>query len=469
MAIYNCRQCGAIIPYAGANCAWCQSRREAEKRSMNSWKGASGSSTSRTYSGGSTSSGRAWGESKPIWPVLLAVAAVVLAGWFVRSVFDYNSYEKSIGEELTAVGEASRSAKEYQDYLLGKDDSYARWSITYFAVKKNFFADLLNLKEKAYYISGKTVDGIHTYSFVFEGENLGTKLPDGEYTLTVLDGVGVLLDDDKQIIYKAGTEFYDTYAAALKAITHDGIYQFLFEKIGDGEHGIDDTEGLPRELLRGENAAVYQFEEDDYRVDAFVEEPEENLRHNYSFSYADNVSSLDLEGYTYADVVPEINDELGELLEKGSGDSRSYALYQNGEKAVSISIDELPNGYEFEFYEAADGFEESVPYRLNVNEKTLVKITTNDRYEEVRIDMPLSEYQAEYDYLLSIVPETYIRSVIDLDRVEIKKEYLGLVKRYQMKDENGNVTAEMVTAFGKIGEVNHYISDTEYVKVEVGY
>ena len=46
MAIYNCSQCGAILPYAGAYCSSCAQRREAERRSMQS----SSSSSSRSSS-----------------------------------------------------------------------------------------------------------------------------------------------------------------------------------------------------------------------------------------------------------------------------------------------------------------------------------------------------------------------------------------------------------------------------------
>ena len=36
-------------------------------------------------------------------------------------------------------------------------------------------------------------------------------------------------------------------------------------------------------------------------------------------------------------------------------------------------------------------------------------------------------------------------------------------------DENGNVTADMKLAFGKIGEVMHYTGENEYVQIELGY
>ena len=83
--------------------------------------------------------------------------------------------------------------------------------------------------------------------------------------------------------------------------------------------------------------------------------------------------------------------------------------------------------------------------------------------------MPLSEHGDKYDFLLSIVPHAYIRSLIDMDKAETRRESIGLVKVYEMKDENGNVTADMKLMFGKIGEVNHYIAQDEYVKIELEY
>ena len=57
MAIHNCPHCGAIVPYAGAQCSNCARRRENERRSMNSGSGSgsrSGNSGNVTYSGGSS-------------------------------------------------------------------------------------------------------------------------------------------------------------------------------------------------------------------------------------------------------------------------------------------------------------------------------------------------------------------------------------------------------------------------------
>ena len=126
-----------------------------------------------------------------------------------------------------------------------------------------------------------------------------------------------------------------------------------------------------------------------------------------------------------------------------------------------------------EIYDAVEGYgkglEEDMFYRVNTTDKTLTKIEHYDYSDEIKTDMPLSEYQDTYDFLLSIVPHTYIRSLIDMDKAETRKESAGLVTVYEMKDENGNVTADMKVTFGKIGEVNQYIGENEYVQIELEY
>ena len=56
-----------------------------------------------------------------------------------------------------------------------------------------------------------------------------------------------------------------------------------------------------------------------------------------------------------------------------------------------------------------------------------------------------------------------------MNKADVRKEAIGLVTVYEMKDENGNVTTDMKLIFGKIGEVNHYISENEYVQIELEY
>ena len=160
-------------------------------------------------------------------------------------------------------------------------------------------------------------------------------------------------------------------------------------------------------------------------------------------------------------------------MKESSDGSGSVAFCKNDEVVLGISVDYFPNGYDFEIEVAAEGhergFEEDMVYRVNTTDKTLTKIENYDYSDEIKTDMPLSEHQDKYDFLLSIVPHTYIRRIIDMDKAEVRKESMGLKTIYEMKDENGNVTADMKLAFGKIGEVIHYTGDNEYVQIELEY
>ena len=80
------------------------------------------------------------------------------------------------------------------------------------------------------YNKGETAS--HT-TFIFDGENLGTGLPDGTYILTKLDGADVLIDDNSKLIYKADSEFYKTNAPKLQAITHDALLTKIIEQTED--------------------------------------------------------------------------------------------------------------------------------------------------------------------------------------------------------------------------------------------
>ena len=224
----------------------------------------------------------------------------------------------------------------------------------------------------------------------------------------------------------------------------------------------------------------YMLPEDETKISgdefrAITTHPEEKQEERWSFTYGtDDYYPEDWDGFVYADNNAfSTDDELGKLLKESSDDSGSVAFYKNDAVVLGISVDYFPNGYDFEILAAEEGhergFEEDMVYRVNTADKTLTKYV-NDHGDLVDgTDMPLSEHQDKYDFLLSIVPHTYIRSIIDMDQAEVRKESLGLKTIYEMKDENGNVTADMKLAFGKIGEVIHYTAGDEYVKIELEY
>jgi len=490
MAIYNCPQCGAIVPYSGARCAYCERKRADEQRwrnqssSISSSGSSSGSSSSSSYYGGYGSSGG--GGSIPTSRLIAIFVAVALIVGGVIVVNNYNSKYNGEWTYATADKEAGRTEEDYQNYLLALDTEYTHWHVTYENAPTdmwNYLLGFVNLdKATGYTIGGYNVESGNVYDYRFEGDDAGTGIADGWYTLTKLDGTSVLIDEDNKTIYKEGTEFYDTYAPKLQALTHDNALGVLFEQTQGGEHAMSGSNDSWMEFIQRDNTMVYSYmlSNDETKISgdefrAITTYPEEQLEERWYFTYGnDEYYPDDWEGFVYAgDASFDIDDELGKLMQKSFDDSGSLEFYKNGEEVLRISVDYFPDGYAFDIYDVVEGYgnglEEDMVYRVNTTDKTLTKIENYDYSDEIRTDMPLSKYQNTYDFLISIVPHTYVRSIIDMDKAEVRKESVGLVTIYEMKDENDKVTADMKVAFGKIGEVNHYTAEDEYVKIELGY
>ena len=420
--------------------------------------------------------------SRLLMPVL-AVVIVIACG---ATVWGYADYQDGEWIGITADREPARSAAEYADYLHGLDTAYPNWEVSYEKEATDMLGYLGNQigkdETKGYFMASYQTDDGVVMVYHFYGADGGIDIPDGEYTLRNLDGVMVLIDDTNERIYKQDTEFYKTYAPKLQTLTHDTILKGVLERVDGGEHGVYNG-ALPMEFIRKDNTTAYAYmkSNDNLTINsefrAVTIHPEEELEERWIFTYRDYEYVPDaLEGYTYSDAMPlfDDSDELGKLIAKSLDDSCDYTLYRNDDdEVIAMDVDILANGYEICFSawdETSDlRFEEDVDYRINVNEKTLTKIEIDEDYRRVEVDMPLSEYQKEYDYVMSIIPPLYIRNIMDMDEAEVKKEYLGLVTTYVMKDESGNVTAEMKVMFGVIGEVIHYLSDDEYVKIELEY
>ena len=411
----------------------------------------------------------------PFIAIVLVVVGVVL-------IMNYASWYDGEWTYVTADKQSDRSVEEYQNYLLSLDDEYFSWSFTYEkspTTMMNYLAKFIKLdKMESYTVGGYNVEGGAVYDYLFEGYDAGTGLADGRYTLTKIDGINVLIDEENKTIYKEGTEFYDTYAPKLRELTHDKTVDSVLEKTTGGEHAIYNG-SVPLEYILKDNSMVFAYlYSDDTNGNEFraiTTYPEEQMEERWFFYYrTDDYYPDDWEGFTYADDNAfNTDDELGKLMAKSFDDCGYVQYYKGEEEVLRIRVDYFPDGYGFEIYDAVEGYdkglEEDMYYRVNTSDKTLTKIENYDYDDEVKTEMPLSEHQDKYDFLLSIVPHTYIRSIIDMDKAEKRKESVGLVTVYEMKDENGNVTADMKVTFGKIAEVNHYIGENEYVQIELEY
>lgn len=418
--------------------------------------------------------------------LLVPFLALVIVAACGVTILQYADSQDGPWTYTAADKEASRSAESYQNYLLALDTENLGWHVNYEKAPTDMMSYLSGIfgKDKAVgYTFGYYTFGDNTaLSCRFEGDDAGLGIPDGRYTLTKLDGDNVLIDDTNEKIYKQGTMFYDTYAPKLRTLSHDVALRAVLERVKGGEHALSGTNDFWMEFLRKDDTMVYSYmlSDDVTKISggecrAVTLYPEEQMMEHWIFSYDKEEfdPTDDLEDYVYSDAVPQQDDELGKLMVKSSNGNGNYALCRNDEAMVDIDIDYLANGYDFTFDAVQEGtykgFEEEVTYRVNTNAKTLTKIVTDENYNESKFEMPLSQYQEQYDFLMSIVPETYIRSIIDMEKAEVRREKLGLITIYEMKDADGNVIADMKLMFGRIGEVVHYTADGEYVKVELGY
>jgi len=454
----------------------------------NDWMKPRSGSGSRASGSGSSGGSYTGPAAAPIptgriIAIFLALALIV-AG--VSVAIGYNSYYNGEWTYATPDRQSGRSAEEYRDYLLSLDTEHTYWHVTYESAPTDLWNYLLGLvdldKAVGYAIGGYNVGGGHVYDYHFEGDDAGTGIPDGRYTLTTLDGIRVLVDEDNKTIYKEGAEFYDTYAPKLLELTHDQTLAVVLERTSGGEHALHGTNDFWMEYIRRDDSMVYSYllSEDETKISggefrAITLYPQEQREERWYFTYGNGeYTPEDWAGFVYADDTAfQTNDALGKLIQKSFDDFGNVEFFKNGESVLEIDVFYLANGYDFEIDGVAEGYgnglEEDMVYRVNTTAKTLTKIANEGDSDEVQEEMPLSEHQALYDFLLSIVPHTYIRSIMDMDRAAVRKETLGLITVYEMKDENGKVTADLRIMFGVIGEVNHYKAEDEYVKIQLEY
>jgi len=296
MAIYNCRHCGAILPYDSILvCPNCKRKREEEK--------AQGSvSTVNTAGAGCLAA-----LAKPllnllkVFGILLIISAVIWVILFLA----FDTYKI----DYTVVGESTRTAKEFEAFLLDFDGKRDAWEIRCERKSTGVFGGLLSGNNGSYtirYNKGETA--AHT-TFIFEGEDLGTGLSDGTYILTSIDGADVLIDGNSKLIYKSDSEFYKANAPKLHAITHDALLSEILEKAEGGEHGLVEADP-PTEALFTENAAITarlirndRDELMDHGFDARCNDSDSNEWDVYKFMYyyQNSVRDLKFDGYTYAE------------------------------------------------------------------------------------------------------------------------------------------------------------------------
>ena len=249
----------------------------------------------------------------PILAMVLVLASAV-------TIYQYADMQDGEWTTATADQEPVRSAEDFRSYLLGLDNAYPNWHMTYENAPSDmmsYLGDVVLHRNKAtgYTLECYTVDGNPVMCYRFEGNDAGTGIPDGAYMLAKVDGAHVLLDEDKEIIYKQGTEFYDTYAPKLQALSHDNELTAAMERVDGGEHAIHDS-ALPLEFIRKDNAMLYAYMLEDDVSKIYGNEyggefravslhPEELTTERWSFSYSsEEYNPVDMEDYVYSDEAP---------------------------------------------------------------------------------------------------------------------------------------------------------------------
>ncbi len=407
-------------------------------------------------------------KSRWLITVRLFVAVLVLVGGY--NLYDYIASENALWEKTDIVSESTLSAEQFESTILATDTKYNSVSLYKTVEKPNFLTSVLGDPESTVSISTGTIYGKRYWKYRFNGEDMGTGLPDGEYILTNYKGQNVLSNSVTRRIYKEDSEFYQTYAPKLKEISFDGVMQGILEQVKDGNRGTNGSDAYPLEIATKDNIYIWANLSPDYtgKVNgdggAIITRDAEDLREVYRFYTGEDDWEYDFEGYTYYNG-EEIDTELEKLFGTTDREGGKIRQYVDGKRALVVDVSVYPDGYSFDIQAGNETYEEDAVYRINTQSKTMTKITENENDEEVKTAMPLPEYQKEYDYLLSLEPELYIQNIIDLDKAEKETKLFGYVERYMMKDENGKLTAELIINFGDLEKVVHYLSDTERVEI----
>jgi len=182
-----------------------------------------------------------------IFGVFLIISAII---WVIL-FFVFDVYKI----DYTVVDNAARTEEEFEAFLLDLDNSKNVWEIKVDKKNSGAFRRVAFWDKHSCTIRYNKGTNVSHTTFIFEGENLGTGLPDGTYILTQINWEDVLIDKNNKLIYKADSEFYKTNAPKLQAYTHDSLLGKIFELTSDGEHGLVET-NPPTESIFTEDVAI---------------------------------------------------------------------------------------------------------------------------------------------------------------------------------------------------------------------
>lgn len=447
----RCPRCGTDTGPMGGLCASCNER---ERRLRDAAQRDAAERSKQDREKKKNSSGYK-APSAPMDPkvatvicVILAIALLLGAGWWIKSSYDRKSAEMTMEVfTQTLTGDGSAVVAK----VLAREDDVSNWEISVTDYKKGFFGTLFGLKGDTARIKRYLQkDGTEVISFDFDGHDLGTGLK-GEYYIVTIDGKVSVIDDKAELIYQEGSEFFDTNYPKLKALTYDAILSPLTEKVVGDKYGKNDQY---EHILQanGWEMAVY----DENRV-IFTTDTED-LRTQYVADVSNSESNYTFEllNYKFYGEDTENLDELGKLLADADY-STSIEIFDGSKELVDIRYERNGKEHSFEFEANYGDFIGGTYYSyvINTEAKTIVYRYYSD--EEAKwVDETPENSEAMYNELAGFIPETYLRNVMDLSKAD--KGGIGITT-YTMKNDDGETTATLSLAFGKINKLIHYRDD----------
>lgn len=380
--------------------------------------------------------------------IILAIALVVGAIWLVKTIYDNNAAKMTI-EEITST--YSSDGSDIAALVLAREDDKTNWSISVTDYKKGFFGILFGLKGNTAKIDRYLQkDGTEVISFAFDGYDFGTGLK-GKYYIVTIEGKVSVIDDKAELIYQEGSEFFNTNYPKLKAITFDAILSPLAEKVVGDQYGRN---GQYSYILQ---ANGWQMVVDTNRVTFATDTDDLYTKYIADVSNTENSNTFELRNYRFYGEDTENLDELGALLADADY-STSIEIFDGTKELVDIRYERNGKEHSFEFEANYGDFVGGTYYSyvINTEEKTIVyRYYSND--EAKWIDETPENREKMYDELAALIPETYLRSVMDLSKAE-KGGALG-VTTYTMKNSDGEITATLSLMFGKINKLIHYLDN----------
>ena len=444
----RCRICGVNYPYIpdGGTCNNC---RDAE-RYKNSGSQSGGSATSSTnYENIKLTPGVAKAVR---WMLLIAVIAAVIG---VTS-YMYSSNGSYFDFEEITQPMSYQDAGDILTQVIGLEDNVTNWEVSISDYEDGFFSTLFKIEGRSADIERYIqTDGTEVIVFNFNGNDLGTGL-EGKYRIFTLEGKASVLDEKAELIYQEGSEFFNTYYPELSALTYDALITPITEKVAGGQYG---KTGQDKKVLQDNGAQMLIW--DEKRVE-FVIKTESGNTLCVAEAYNDDAKTFEMRNNKLYGEEYENLDELGKLMADGDY-SVSIEKYVNNKEVFDLRYERNMKKHSIEFEEDYGDFKKGT-YFFALDEDTIVHKVYNDKtynFDETAISA--TENKVLFTQLSLLVPENYVRNVMDLSKA--KKSGAFGVNTYTMEDADGNKTATLSVAFGKINKLIHFVSDNERIEM----